>query len=334
MKINLSFCGYDYLRKSLEEIVNDDYYSNEFDVDGTPKELGLENKKSNDFFRDNELYSTETDTLDSGYRKYSYDDVETTVKSKPKNRPVNYDSRPYAFDTDLHYCMKSKPIHREKFLHLILNDVRFSSANAAINSDCDFDDVVKIIETSTLLDKKGRINFDKSMLNDGCKLLRKKYPVETVLEYLNLSKFKNLYIGEYYEPRLFNFVVQHPEHTDDVLLKYDENYKRFDFGAIDKILELEKCCNDKNLANEILDNCRVLDPYGTRLTNNDLYNVAREFLFANDNKWNDVCSKILKNLKSYSPNSRSEIVDLRQCEQIKRAVQSGISFDTILKIFF
>lgn len=343
-----------YSYQHPKKISDDNNYQTEeenYFEDDIQQELDFSKKHYESTFRDEELYSPYEDHLDELYKKYDSYDL-PIVRSTNKYRIAEQTNIPYSLDTDypkIKMHADSKYIPEEKVIEWFqLNGCKHGLINEMFEDGHDLNELANIIYVSQFKDENSITTVNSQMIMDGCKLLKKGYPIELVIKYLESGIVENTdQKGKTYSSALTNFMLEYPSFRDSVVLKNHyvgykkpnftpviHEYKYLDQESIPAIKYLYEIIDDKKTLNKILDDCRLTNEKGEKYFSERLFEIAKKILKNNKNNWTEKDSELLDKLKSHLNENKSRSLRKEYLFRINNDLSTGKNSSTILEKYF
>ena len=279
-------------------------------------------KQKTSTFRDNELFR-EFKEVDEFTPTYGLDDLPLASSLNPKAQQYSSEVTRNVLDTDL-ITAKIIGTDRTVFLDTIYGTT--SNPNEALikymNEGHSFFDCVNIFA------KVGDY-FNKAYLYDSFQLLKKGYPLEKVLGYMDEALMSG---GKRYESGLLDFIANNPNKKHFVITKHN-GFEAFDKNVANVFHILETKCKDDDEIKAIIKACRCFDPKGPAYAETRLLDTAINIL---DKKggWSKDADELMADLKCYGSGSqihKEYAVPYWITDKVNGMLESGKSLKTIIK---
>lgn len=255
------------------------------------------------FFREDELYDEDRDDA-STYHPYSIDDIPAYNPNDITVRDINnimYNSQ-CQIETEYPDYATIYETGRKVYLETIPSDTHDGKIIFRLIDDGYSPDAVINIASKAHRNKYG-INW--TMAYGGLKLIRKGYPINLVLEYMDKAKLKAPNGTFWYEEGLLEFIEANPEHRDDVVTKLDDGREIFDRVGAKYYNQIYDNCNNADDVIRIINSCRIntytqfssaFDPDYAYLTSRPLAQLSVKILKNEGNKWSKSANTLIKEL--------------------------------------
>lgn len=287
------------------------------------------NKSKTGFFRDDELYDPEIDSVSCGYKSYSYDDV--PLFRQPKNlMDIDYRNEYKSdrisdsiLDTDIDptYYQINREISisddefDEFFLDYdnlkIFNDLKRTRANSET-------ELTAVCKASSLKNNSNKANINLSMVRKGLSVLNSPAEEKDILDVVKILKssvLRDSEGNEYFSPKLFNFAKDFPKHYNIVITVNKNKSEVFDSVSAREFLKLYNLYRDDNIAADIVNACKLSDSDGNKILNSDLLYVLSHLQNMKDVSSSQI-PDIINSLKSVRKNKVEERVSLQKLRYV------------------
>lgn len=229
------------------------------------------------FFRQDELYNKSIDHATRGYRTYDADDL-----------PV-YDYNQTGRDIDFLFAQQRPFIeYKNNFIKLrkdnsvvdldkvYMSNLSYSSSNIIsekLNEGYDVYHVLNVLYSSKI---NGVIR--NTLADSGFKLVRRGYPIETVVELMEKSKLSRKNGTKKYSEGVLEFIEQFPDLRHLVVSKNRIGEEMFDKYGAKAFPYLYNMAKDEKTAIKIYKDCQTYNAYDGLVVDPLLYNSALHIL--------------------------------------------------------
>lgn len=341
---NSEIRGTGYVPETEEEtdengnLINDDYYSDEYDADGTPKELDYRPAYYCDCFRDYELYTDTKDNIRDEYSRYDVDDLD--VQQKPKYKYADSVFVPFTVDTDLPKIKLVKDgteIYEENF-HRKLNPKRYfgdsykiAEARATLDEGFSKKDIANIYYCAILKRNDMKV-FHQDMMEDGINALRAGFSIDHILKEMQFATLNSAKKFETYEKGSLMFLLNNPEYKDDFIRTTAAGYQYFDNLGASVFEQLKKSGKTAQEALSIVKSCRIKAANGLSTTNKKLSKLAMKILANQEESWSVANAKVLDVTTKFYPQAQYYDIDYTRYSIVEKMVEKGLNSQDILDI--
>ncbi len=238
------------------------------------------------FFRQDELFAKNTDKINDGYKTYGIDDIPVKDYSDMVARDINHyetsQCTPYV-ERGLPPSITLKKTNKK----IYLDGINYDSFDFRRYSEMmekhglTLEDIANVVHNS-FIDGFHSI----SLREDGLRFLKDGYPLEGVLNIMDISKLNTSSGTQTYASGMMDFMARFPNSRKYVVTLNTLKDETFDKEGAELFANLYDICGDEKLSGKILWDCREIDMNGLVKTNERLGKYAREIL-KNTGKWTE-----------------------------------------------
>ena len=282
----------------------------------TDKIVKAGERQKSSTFRDHELFK-EFNEFDEFIPTYSLDDLPLASSLHPKQQQYTYEITRDTIDTDISFA-KILGTTKKIFFESVLGNPGYHNYNISkyVDEGFKFQDVANIYHKA-----KSVGNINNAYVEDALDLISQRYPLETVLSYMDEAVLKG---GTNYEKGLLDFVAKNPGKKHLVVCKNCYKFEKFDKVGAKHFHILENLCKSEKEIDEILKACRCFDTNGTVDSSIELLDLAIDIL-KKEKKWTNNCTEILQSLKqNYKKDKSKEYPDITRINRVRALINSGI----------
>ena len=270
VKLNLSEGGKYIKRLSRVEFKN---FNKKLKIDERDGSLNCDK-----FFRQDELFQKHTDVMDEGYRTYSINDIPAKDYNNPAQRDITHYETVQGgsyFEHGLPPYITIQKTKQKVYLDNINYDSpSFQRYQTMMEKDgLTLDDIGNVVHNSFL---DGF--FSIPLREDAFRFLHDGYPVEGVLNIMNMSHLKTSAGTKYYATGMMDFMTRFPQSRKHVVTWNTAKDEVFDKDGANLFTRLFDICGDEKLSGKILWDCREIDQNGLVKTNLRLGDIAEQIL--------------------------------------------------------
>lgn len=282
------------------------------------------NLMTDKFFRQDELYNKSIDNVHKGYRVYDTDDLPVYDYTQT-DRDIDYlfaQQRPFIeYKNNFIKLRKdNRVVDLDKVYMSNLNNSSSNIISEKLNEGYDVEHVLNVLYSS-------RINgvLRNNLADSGFSLLRRGYPIETVIELMEKSKLRRKNGTKKYSEGMLEFLEQFPDLRHLVVSKNRIGEEMFDKYGAKNFPYLFDLAKDEQTAVKIFKDCQVYNPYDGFVVDDLLCNSAFH---------------ILRRSGEYTKNDAKLMNILRQnvrkdcCYDVEDLLARGEKSEDILKNYF
>ena len=246
------------------------------------------------FFKKEELFNKMSDEIDYGYRSYGIDDLPVYYNGIREHDITHYSTQQCQYTLErrlpeyVTLLRNGKKIYTEKFEYLRDTNPIKMQINEALGKGCSLQNAINILDAAYI-----DINFKNDLFKGGLKLLREKYPLETVLHYIELSKLKDAKGNKSYVTGTFDFISQYPHLRDLIIHKDAYNCETLDEIGLKYIPKLLDKCKSEEDAVKIAKACQNTKQFNKEIVTDRAHLNLALHIYSKNQKWTKTDTALL-----------------------------------------
>ena len=249
------------------------------------------------FFRMNEGFNRNSDSVNAGYRSYGTDDLPIYYNGEIERDITQYSTRigNYTLETELppHVTLlkNGHKIYTEKFQFLPDTNPLKIKINKAMDEGCSLEEAINILDSAQI-----DISHKNELFSEGIRLLKEKYPLATVLKYMEDAKLKDRKGNRTYIPGTIGFITKYPHLRELIIHKNIFKNEVVDVAGMNAFPKIIEKCNSEEDAIKIAKACqhKTLFKEDT-VTNRNLVDLALH-IYSRNKTWTQTDTALLNEI--------------------------------------